>query len=484
MTAPTALEQSKDLVGNRPHHLYVFTEHTVAAGHATPFRRHDADSRSFVVISGAVDLYVYDEGGCTAITHYPRLTGWHAAPGCVYRLVNSTTEKALVVEAGSCIGSTAEATEAAALISSGAVAPGCVPASEYTVHKPWGYEVWYTKNLDNPRYALKQIHMTAGHQSSLQSHQVKSETNYVIEGEATVLNGLAAPDDPAAVIEIDRIPVTVHGPRTGWSSAPNMLHRVIARATYTSIEVSTPELDDVIRWQDDTGRGHGRIDAEHARGHAVSTSELIQRYLEEQREVMARFPVADLERAAQLLFDTYDAGGTVYGMANGGNAGTLDHFLCDFKHHPFVSEDKTRPLPPHVPRLRFVNLCGSPAELTGLVNDLGAGQMFADSLAPFVTSDDLVIAFSGGGNSVNVVRALEVARAAGAHTFAMTKGDGGCCRELADVCLVVPGTSTFPGQTDKNDNNFHFEDMVLSVNHILVGLLKDRVAGAAAAAVG
>jgi D-sedoheptulose 7-phosphate isomerase len=83
-----------------------------------------------------------------------------------------------------------------------------------------------------------------------------------------------------------------------------------------------------------------------------------------------------------------------------------------------------------------------------------------------------------------VVHALEVARAGGAHTVAMTKGDGGKCRDLADVCVVVPGTSTFPGQTGGNDNNFHFEDMVLSVNHILVGLLKARVAESAAAGVG
>jgi D-sedoheptulose 7-phosphate isomerase len=55
--------------------------------------------------------------------------------------------------------------------------------------------------------------------------------------------------------------------------------------------------------------------------------------------------------------------------------------------------------------------------------------------------------------------------------------DGGRCRDLAQVCLVVPGTSKFPGQVGKNDNNFHFEDLMVSVNHILVGLLKQCVAG-------
>jgi D-sedoheptulose 7-phosphate isomerase len=208
----------------------------------------------------------------------------------------------------------------------------------------------------------------------------------------------------------------------------------------------------------------------------MSSADLIRLYLDEQREVMAQFPVAALDAAAELLFETYEAGGTVFGMANGGNAGTIDHFLCDFKHHPFVSDDKTKPLPPDVPRLRFVNLCGSASELTGLSNDLGPDEMFAGALAPFVRGGDLVLAFSGSGNSRNVVNALQAARSAGARSFAMTKGDGGKCRDLADVCLVVPGTSVFPGQTGGNDNNFHFEDLVLSVNHILVGLLRQRVA--------
>src|SRR5882757_1636396 len=95
------------------------------------------------------------------------------------------------------------------------------------------------------------------------------------------------------------------------------------------------------------------------------------------------------------------------------NAGTLDHFLCDFKHHPFVSADKTSPLSPSVARLRFVNLCGSAAELTGLVNDLGADSMFAASLAPYVQPNDMVMAFSGSGNSRNVVLAVEAAREKG-----------------------------------------------------------------------
>ena len=237
---------------------YAFVEHTLDG--ETAYRCHLRDYRSLLVVRGEVALR-HARGS----RHYPPGEGWHAPPGTVYRIVSVGTEPAVVIEAGTARGGpargdTAEADPAQATCFT------YPDLSGYTVDKPWGYEVWYTRNLAQPGYALKRIHMTAGHQSSLQSHRYKAETNYVIEGEATVLAGLTAPDDVTVAVDSGALTTTVHRPGTGWSSPPGELHRVIARRDYTAIEVSTPELDDVIRWQDDSGRGHGRIESEHAGG--------------------------------------------------------------------------------------------------------------------------------------------------------------------------------------------------------------------------
>jgi D-sedoheptulose 7-phosphate isomerase len=208
---------------------------------------------------------------------------------------------------------------------------------------------------------------------------------------------------------------------------------------------------------------------------APGLSSLVYLYLKEKIQICEVFPVDVVVEAAQQLFRTYNLGGTVYGMANGGNSGTLDHCYVDFRHHPFVDDTKSCAVPDTVPRCTFVNLAASPAELTGTVNDLGAEEMFAAGLRGRVTERDFVMAYSGSGNSANVLAALKLAAARGARTFAMTKGSGGQCRELADICLIVPGTSAFPGQTGANDNNFHFEDFMLSFNHMLVGLLRKHV---------
>lgn len=229
---------------------YVFLEHTVEgmAAARTPLE----GARTFVVLRGTVELAHAGDH-----RRYQAGEGWHAPAGAVYGIGAAGTVPAVLIEAGSVRGGTTAGRSGGGQLSD---------LSRYTVDKPWGDEIWYTENLDAPEYALKRIRMTAGHQSSLQSHRYKAETNYVVEGEATVLAGLAAPDDPGATVDVARLTTTVYGPGTGWSSPPGELHRVIARRDYTAIEVSTPELDDVVRWQDDTGRGHGRISTEHAGG--------------------------------------------------------------------------------------------------------------------------------------------------------------------------------------------------------------------------
>ncbi|GAA2033588.1 hypothetical protein GCM10009839_37520 [Catenulispora yoronensis] len=260
---------SKDLVDLDGERRYVALEHRLDPGAEQDWRAGDAELRTFVVVEGTVELETAgSDDGATDTVRIGTFDGWHAGPGSAFRVRNPGAATAAVIEAGAEAADAADAAGTAADTARTAHpgADGCRPVSGYRVDKPWGYELWYTANLEGAAYAVKQIHMTAGHQSSLQSHRYKAETNYVVDGAATVLNGLPAPADTGTVVDVDRIPVAVHGPGGGWTSAPGILHRVIARSDYTSIEVSTPELDDVIRWQDDTGRGDGRIAAEHSGG--------------------------------------------------------------------------------------------------------------------------------------------------------------------------------------------------------------------------
>jgi mannose-6-phosphate isomerase len=113
------------------------------------------------------------------------------------------------------------------------------------VDKPWGYElIWALTD----RYCGKLLHVRAGEQLSLQFHRVKDEAWFVYEGKAEI--ELAAAGDALPASE-------VVGPGAAFHFAPGTVHRVRALEDTTILEVSTPEIDDVVRIEDRYGRAGG-----------------------------------------------------------------------------------------------------------------------------------------------------------------------------------------------------------------------------------
>jgi len=119
-----------------------------------------------------------------------------------------------------------------------------------TVFKPWGKEEWLELN---DKYCYKRIYINAGYKTSYQYHQTKRETNYIISGEAEIWL-----ENDKGVVE-----KRLMGPGEYFNVTPPRKHRVIAITDLILQEVSTPEVDDVFRIEDDTCRAHGRIPEEH-----------------------------------------------------------------------------------------------------------------------------------------------------------------------------------------------------------------------------
>ncbi|HVY49746.1 MAG TPA: cupin domain-containing protein [Minicystis sp.] len=111
------------------------------------------------------------------------------------------------------------------------------------VDKPWGHElVW----AEASRYVGKILHIEAGHRLSRQYHRVKEETLMVQQGEMDLEIG------PPGAIETRRM-----RPGDVFHCAPGTIHRMIAVTDVDVLEVSTPELDDVVRLEDAYGREGG-----------------------------------------------------------------------------------------------------------------------------------------------------------------------------------------------------------------------------------
>jgi choline kinase/mannose-6-phosphate isomerase-like protein (cupin superfamily)/thiamine kinase-like enzyme len=118
------------------------------------------------------------------------------------------------------------------------------------VTKPWGKEVWLELN---DKYCYKRIYIKSGTRTSYQYHNKKLETNYIISGEAEVW------------LENDEGIVEKKSMKSDdfFTVLPGRKHRVIAKTDIILQEVSTPEVDDVIRIEDDTRRNDGRLEYEH-----------------------------------------------------------------------------------------------------------------------------------------------------------------------------------------------------------------------------
>ena len=137
------------------------------------------------------------------------------------------------------------------------------------VQKPWGYETWIVWLKDY--HVLKKIFMIKGNKCSLQYHKEKYETNYIIDGKAKVIKGfhldlsINNEENFKKVLDTDllsKYSIETQVPFV-FTNIPGEVHRVYSLEDYTAYEVSTPQLDDVVRIQDDNNRESGLIKKEH-----------------------------------------------------------------------------------------------------------------------------------------------------------------------------------------------------------------------------
>jgi mannose-6-phosphate isomerase-like protein (cupin superfamily) len=109
------------------------------------------------------------------------------------------------------------------------------------VEKPWGFElIW----AETDHYVGKLLHIDAGRRLSLQKHLVKDESIYVLSGRLRLHL-----EDAGGVVRVSEL-----GPGEHVRVPIGRIHRYEAVDTTELMEVSTTELDDVVRLEDDYGR--------------------------------------------------------------------------------------------------------------------------------------------------------------------------------------------------------------------------------------
>lgn len=141
---------------------------------------------------------------------------------------------------------------------------------------------------------------------------------------------------------------------------------------------------------------------------------------------------AEVERAAGIIAGTLRDGRKLMLCGNGGSAADSQHIAAEMAGR-FVND--RRPL-------AAVALSTDTSTMTCIANDYTFDEVFSRQVTGLGVRGDCLLAISTSGNSRNVVRAAEVARAAGIRVIGLLGKGGGVLRELCEVPLVVPSQTT------------------------------------------
>jgi D-sedoheptulose 7-phosphate isomerase len=163
---------------------------------------------------------------------------------------------------------------------------------------------------------------------------------------------------------------------------------------------------------------------------------LIRRRVAESAEMVLRLLEADLvdrlALVAERVVDSYRRGGKVLLFGNGGSATDAQHLATEMCGR-FLLERRALPA---------LALADNGAALTAIGNDYSFADVFARQIEAFGAAGDVAIGISTSGMSDNVIRAVDLARAKGLVTVALTGGSGGRLADAAELVISVPATET------------------------------------------
>ena len=182
-------------------------------------------------------------------------------------------------------------------------------------------------------------------------------------------------------------------------------------------------------------------------------------YLEAAAETLRDVAAAcldDIAEAAALMVSSLEDGGKLLICGNGGSAADAQHLATEFMST--LTIDNPRPAIPAIALTTDTSL------LTAIANDFGVEGVFARQVESIGREGDVLVAISTSGNSRNVVRAAQEARARALRVVALTGASGGELAPVADVAIRVPSTVTA-----------HIQECHLTVEQLLASLVEDTL---------
>lgn len=172
------------------------------------------------------------------------------------------------------------------------------------------------------------------------------------------------------------------------------------------------------------------------------------------KELLERYPAlsaceAQINKALELMIDTYKNGGKILICGNGGSASDSAHIVGELmKGFKLLRKVEDECISPDLREylqgaLPAISLCSHEGLISAFANDVKPDMVYAQQVYGYAKPEDLVIGLSTSGNSANVVNAIRVANDMGVKTVGMTGAGGGKIADIATVTIKVPATETY-----------------------------------------
>ncbi len=186
----------------------------------------------------------------------------------------------------------------------------------------------------------------------------------------------------------------------------------------------------------------------------------IRNSLEEARTALDNFianeqALRSIERAAELLVESFENKGKAFSCGNGGS-------MCDAMH---FAEELTGRYRKNRPGIAAISISDA-SHISCVANDFGYDHIFSRYIESHGREGDVLLAFSTSGKSPNVIKAAEAAKALGVKVVALTGKRGSLLEGLADVCICAPG----------GDFADRVQELHIKVVHILIELVERKLA--------
>jgi D-sedoheptulose 7-phosphate isomerase len=154
----------------------------------------------------------------------------------------------------------------------------------------------------------------------------------------------------------------------------------------------------------------------------------VSRFVAEVNAALESLDLQAVDLVTEALARARDEERVIFVAGNGGSAATATHWVNDLAK-------ATRRA--GVPYVRAISLTDSTSWLTALANDEGYERIFAGQLENMARPGDVLAVISASGNSPNLLRAVEYARASGVETIGLLGFDGGALRRMVDHAIWI-----------------------------------------------